>query len=259
MDTPSQPLAPPCACNAPLGPTDFRTAAAFDHWVASGRCQWCQDAAALTAPDTHAVPSPIRQGAVVAHSPTLDEVVFLPLRFGDPARPVVWEARHLLRVGPALAPLDPAPAFASMRAVLAGQRIDATLAPALDTPWLARLLSRTALVLAAHSPRLADVVGACPALWAAAPSVHPLGFGDVDTGEAISLERFIVSAGLDPDHGPDARAPVAPLRLCAWLGAALTLPTPDGASLLGHILRARFGAGPPVLNAFCSVSPARPE
>ena len=235
MNTPTAPRGP-CACHTPLALRDFRHRAAYLRWRRDGRCQWCQDTARLarhpTDPD-HRRPWPIRQGALVAHDAGLDEVVLLPFLFASPGGAVAWEARYIVRVGTDLAPLDPGHALGAMRTVLEGHLVQVSAAPALDAPLLGRTFEHCALLIGADQAGLFALLDACPALGRAQPVLQHVAFGHRATGAALTLEAFTAHEDLDPAHDP-ARAPEG-LRRCAWLGAALVRPTPDG-TLLDQIL-----------------------
>ena len=162
------------------------------------------------------------------------EAALIPFVFGAPGRRVGLELNAVVRVGPALAPLNPYPALACLKAHAEGHQVSVGTARDPTEPVLDRL--RGCALVVGTDPRFSNAfVHACPALMASPPTVHQLELCRDDRDEPVAIDTFArdwrIDAGYDPRRGP----PEA-LRLCAWLVAALEVPLPGGRTALDHVL-----------------------
>ena len=109
----SRPEMGPCSyCSAPTGSAMYRTAGDLGEARITGLCQACIDLCFLAGGPDDLRSNPIHDGAVVAARAfrrRVADLALLPFRLVVPASGsarLVWEARHLLRAGPWLNPMD---------------------------------------------------------------------------------------------------------------------------------------------------------
>ena len=231
-----------CRCPEIRGPEDFRDSVSHDEWSRTGRCQYCQDLAFIATADVHARPwlpdYHLGRGALFARSDAVDETVLLPFTFGAPDRPPALDLHAIVRVGPShgrLEPLDPRAALACLRPLLETHSIRVAAATGLDDPILERF-APCAVLIGFQPQAMADVVHDCPPFARALPDRHILEFCEEPDSLTVAFETAIALFGLDRTHTPRSES-VEPLRLCAWIAAALHLPEPAGGTLFDAVLR----------------------
>ena len=222
-----------CRCPEIRGPEDFRDSVSHDEWSRTGRCQYCQDLAFIATADVHARPClpdyHLGRGALFARSDALDETVLVPFTFGAPGRPPALDLHAIARVGPSLCRLDPRASLGCLRPLLETHSIRVATATGLDDPILERF-ARSVVLIGFQPQAMADIVHDCPPIARALPDRHILEFTEESASPTVELETVIALFGLDRAHPPGV-GPVEPLRLCAWLAAALHLPEPAGGTL----------------------------
>lgn len=89
-----------CVCGRIVRVDAFRSRAAYTEYHRSGLCQDCQDRTFLSADEQTGVSHPLRRGLVVGAQSCLGAVAALPFVFTGRGRPIAWEARHCVLVGP---------------------------------------------------------------------------------------------------------------------------------------------------------------
>ena len=225
-----------CACGAPVRVDGFRHRPAYREFFRSGMCQDCQDRVFLSVDSSTGVLHAVRRGIVVgAHGCA---VAVFPFLFTSASRPIAWEARHCVLVGPEGSPCDPWGDLEAMADVLVEHQIRVHEADTATDPGVAECVGAPALVLGPDG----DVLEAC-ARALPLPSDTPR----VPLDEAFAwveylgfplnpLHRFALRAGFTTWREPDAGA----LRRCAWLAAAFALPMSESdqdESVLDAVLR----------------------
>ena len=214
-----------CVCGAPVRVHGFRDRAAYREFFRSGLCQDCQDRVFLSFDETGGVSIAVQRGLVVGAQASAGAVAALPFVFTSPGRPIAWEARHCVLVGPEGAPCDPWGDLEALDDVLADHQIRVHEADAGNDPTVAECMGAPALVL---GPDRA-VLNACAAALALPGGEHRVALGDAFAwadlcGSPLNpLHRFALRAGFTSWREPEAGA----LRRCAWLAAALALPVPE--------------------------------
>ena len=158
-----------CPCGAAIHDDSFRDRESYrEFYRQSGLCQECQDRVFLA--DTGWEEPrwfPLRSGALVAataHSGVLAELAVLPFLFIVPRAQIVWEARHLIRAGSGLAPLDPWDELDPMEEVLEGHQVRIGELDSFEHPLLRQRLHDADLVLGLDRASLRAVARACPFL-----------------------------------------------------------------------------------------------
>ena len=227
------------SCAALVQVDGFRCRAAYQEFFRSGLCQDCFDRTSLSFDAASGVLHVLRRGLVVGAQPSAGAVAALPFVFTGPGRPVAWEARHCVFVGPEGAPCDPWGDLEPLADVLADHQIRVHEADAATDPGVAECVGSPALVLAPD----VDVLDACEAVFERPDDTRRVALDDVfDWAEHVGcpltpLHRLALRAGFTTWREPDAAA----LRRCAWLAAALALPLPGSdqdESVLDAVLRA---------------------
>ena len=214
-----------CVCGAPVRLHGFRDRAAYREFFRSGLCQDCQDRTFLSFDAASGVSHVLRRGLVVGAQASAGAVAALPFVFTSPGRPIAWEARHCVLVGPEGAPCDPWGDLEALADVLADHQIRVHEADTVTDPHVAECLGAPALVLGPDRAELDACVDAL-GLRDDSPRI-PLGDVFDWTGRCgyrlTPLHRFALRAGFTSWREPEAGA----LRRCAWLAAALALPVPE--------------------------------
>ena len=200
-----------CGCGAVVRVDSFRDVCSYTEWRLSGFCQRCQDRVYLGLDEQGLLsPSCVRFGVLGAYladdaAPTGFEVALLPFLFVAEFRLLVWDAFHLLRVGPSLgvaslSDLEP------MGHLLEGHYVRLTEIASFADPRLNGWFSDLELLLVRDRQALATVLRLCPALGSA------LG---VSLTDALPWRDFAL--GPSPVDGPAS----SPLALCARMAASL--------------------------------------
>ena len=226
----------------------FRDEGSIAEWMISGLDQREQDQVYLPLSQGGGTRYPIRFGALAAHAlegSALKEITLIPFLFVAPTRTVAWEARCILRIGPTpsarlLSDLEP------MAAPLEGHFLRVTDVSSFTDPRFGRWFSDLDLLLALDSESLRAIVGGCPALGRAheVPLAEDLDWHAIAGCSLVPLGRFVRCADLD---SVSPGTPPSPLRLCAWMGAALVH---SRGPALSHLLDFVRGALP---------EPSKPE
>lgn len=224
-----------CPCGQVVHPHDFRNRVSFDEFRLSGLCQACQDAFFLGTSDEDPDASfPIRQGAVGTHvtrRTELLEVCFLPFVFVSHDPRPIWEARHIVRAGPGLEPLDPWSELAPMRAELAEHQIRILGLGSFNSPKFREHLSALELLVGLDRPSLDALRAACPlpddislaSLCDEAPWAEAFG------RELLPLDTW----------SADGRAEGSPLHMCALMGLVLSTRGRERRRPFDYLLDAR--------------------
>ena len=125
-----------CLCGASVFADSFRDRESYLEFyrTARGLCQACQDSIFLGEnPDEPAAPFPIVDGALAAVRTSragAAEACLLPFRLvAAPQALIAWEARFIVRAGPALEPLDPWRELEPMRELLDDHQVRVSVAP----------------------------------------------------------------------------------------------------------------------------------
>ena len=225
-----------CACGALVRVDGFRDRPAYSEFFRSGLCQDCQDCAFLSFDETGDISHAVRRGLVVGSQMSAGAVAALPFLFTRPGRPIAWEARHCVLVGPEGSPCDPWGDFEPLAELLAEHQIRVHETDAADDPAVSECLGVPALVLGPDR-RVLDTCATALAIAAEPPRVclvDAIAWGDVFGAPLNPLHRFALRAGLTSWRECDA----GPLRRCAWLAAALALPMPGaGETVMDAVLR----------------------
>ena len=227
-----------CACGAPVRVDGFRDRPAYREFFRSGLCQDCQDRVFLSFDETNDSSHAVRRGLVAGSQVSAGAVAALPFLFTRPGRPIAWEPRHCVLVGPEGSPCDPWGDLEPMADLLIEHQIRVHEADAADDPAVSECLGVPAVVLAPDRV----VLDVCTVALGISDEVLRVVLADAFPwtdlcGVALTpLPRFALRAGFSPWRERDAGA----LRRCAWLGAALALPVP------------RFTAGATVMDAVLS-------
>ena len=100
-----------CTCGATVYPDGFRSRESRDDFsiAGAGLCQSCRDRTYFAVSTDGTLRYPIRRGVLAApevRDGAVAEIGLLPFIFVAPECRVAWEARHLLRAGPDLDPLN---------------------------------------------------------------------------------------------------------------------------------------------------------
>ena len=225
---------PACTCGSfVLDRHSFRDDLSWREHALSGLCQPCQDVVFIALRDDDVRPRryQLRTGALVAagvreHRARL---ALIPFVFGAPGRPVGWEAGSIVYAGPALSGAQLTARLAPMRSFLGRYSVRICSVRDLGVIALPSCYGRCAVVIARDRATLL-AAGSVSREVARAEHVplEPLlrahgGFG--------SLDASVSRTGIDVGY----RAGIDPLRVCAWLGAALELGRPDP-GLFEHVL-----------------------
>ena len=123
-----------CACGALVRVDGFRDRPAYSEFFRSGLCQDCQDCAFLSFDETGDISHAVRRGLVVGSQVSAGAVAALPFLFTRPGRPIAWEARHCVLVGPEGSPCDPWGDFEPLAELLAEHQIRVHETDAADDP-----------------------------------------------------------------------------------------------------------------------------
>ena len=234
-----------CPCGAHVPRAGFRDRTSYLEFRINGLCQACQDSVFLCTTAHHDARGrlPLRRAALVAHDDA--SVAVLPFLAVAEGPRIAWEARHLVRIGPRLAPLDPCEALAPMRETLSAHLVRLHDTPRPDDPTVRARLAGTELVVVldhATRRRLATL---------------PLAPGHrvVVLGEEVPWrERYGPSlATLESTWGADPAGHRSALRTCALVAWALEHRSRPDAPPVVHSLLARHAA------AFANPPPAPPD
>ena len=214
-----------CACGALVRPDSFRARAAYLDFTRDGRCLACRDKAILTEATACVPPG---RGAVAARSIGDGDALmaaFIPFLFTHPGAFAAWDTPNICCFGPGTGASDAWDELSSMSVPLDGHRVRIRKCIEFDALRVADSLGALDLLiavdgveahaLAAHSgiARSAVLLGLAEAFdWSEAYglALHP-------------LPPFALHAGFEL-WCPDMHMEVTALRMCAWLGAALSLP-----------------------------------
>ncbi len=231
-------IGPCCMCGTHIGPASFRDALSYREAHVTGLCQACQDLCFLAC-DGDGRPSSLYEAALVARRALgqrqqVAEVAFFPFRLVVPqegkAR-VAWEARHILRAGPWLDPLDVRLELEPAVAQLAGHQVCVAHHTLRDPPVLA-LLDRLHLLVALDDAELADVARAC----ALGDDLSCATFEEVPWQRAFGRPLQPLTTWWLPDPGP-----LSTLRTLATLASLLLDEGCDGLRPLDYLLADRRG------------------
>ena len=228
-----------CVCGTLVRVDGFRDRPAYREFFRCGLCQDCQDRVFLSCDDVDGVSHAVRRGLVVDAQVSAGAVAALPFLFTCPGRPVAWEARHCVLLGPEGAACDPWGDFESMSNVFADHQIRIHEIDALGDPGVAECLGAPDVVIGSDR----DLLDACAVAFALPADAYRLPLGDAFAWAEFCgfplnpLHGFALRAGFTSWREPDAGA----LRRCAWLAAALVLPMPEtdrDDTVLDAVLRA---------------------
>ena len=234
-----------CMCGAPVRVDGFRNLSAYREFFRFGLCQNCQDRVLLRDASTPGAVSPLSRGLVVASQASNGAVAALPFLLTGTCRPIVWEARHSVLVGPVDSPCDPWSDLEPMATLLADHQIRVHVAEDAADPVVAELLGIPEFVVALDALEL-DACAVALDLCVGAfrlPLADALPWPEFCGAPLVPLHVFALRTGFTAKREPDAGA----LRRCAWLGAALALPLPGsqvGRTVMDTVLSAypsRFG------------------
>ena len=231
-------MGPCCMCSVALHPTAFRDRPSYREAHITGLCQACQDLCFLAC-DGDGRPASLYEAAIVSRRALgqrqqVAEVAFFPFRLVVPqeGKPgVAWEARHIVRAGPLLDPLDVRLALEPAVAQLAGHQVCVTHYTLRDPAVLA-LLDRLDLLVALDDAELADVARAC----ALPADLSCATFEEVPWQAAFARPLQPLATWWLPDPGP-----LSTLRTLATLASVLVDEGRDGLRPLDHLLAARRG------------------
>ena len=228
-----------CTCGALVRVHGFRCRSAYGEYFRSGLCQDCQDRTFLSFDAAAGVSHTLCRGLVLGAQASAGAVAAIPFVFTGPARPIAWEVRHCVLVGPEGAPCDPWGDLEALADVLVDHQIRVHEADAGNDPTVAECMGAPALVL---GPDRA-VLDACAVALALPGGEHRVALGDAFAwsdlcGSPLNpLHRFALRAGFTSWREPDAGA----LRRCAWLAASFAFPMPESDeddTVLDAVLRA---------------------
>ena len=229
-------MGPCCMCGATLHPNDSRDRPSYREAHITGLCQACQDLCFLAC-DGGGRPSSLYEAALVARRAfdhRVAEVAFFPFRLVVPdegkAR-VAWEARHILRAGPWLDPLDARLELEPAVAQLGGHQVCVTHHTLRDPPVLA-LLDRLHLLVALDDCELADVARVCPL----ADDLSCATFEEVPWLDAFGRPLLPLATWWLPDPGP-----LSTLRTLATLASLLVDEGRNGRRPVDYLLASRPG------------------
>ena len=219
-----------------MSPDSFRDRAAWRDFCITGLCQACQDDVYLRASDSDSrARHPIRRGvlaAAVERDGAAVELGVLPFLCVIPEGRIAWEARHLLRAGAALAPLDPWAELRVLKSMLKTHQVRLTEVDDVCAPEVRAALDVDVAIVrdAAARVRLARLAPGAPALavaladdlpWRALagaplPALLARWGGETESGASVLRACALLALALEP---PGERA-LDPLRLL--LGAHRT-------------------------------------
>ena len=214
-----------CQCGARVRVDAFRCRGAYQEYFRSGLCQDCQDRTFLSFDASAGASHTLRRGLVVGAQLSAGAVAALPFVCSVPGRPIAWEARHCVFVGPEGAPCDPWGDLEPLADVLADHQICVHEADTAADPGVVECVGAPALVLSPDR----DVLDACAVALPLPDDSSRVALADAfawaeHVGSPLSpLHRFALRAGFATWREPDAAA----LRRCAWLAAALMLSLPE--------------------------------
>lgn len=218
---------PACQCGQHLAPHDFRDELSWREYDGlSALCQACQDTVFMAFRDDGVPPHryELRSGALVATRTWRDrplDVVLIPFVFGAPGRPVGWEVGSIVYARRSLSPSQLSDRLGPMRSVLGRHHAWLRSVTHLGIPAPGSRYGPCVVVIGrdAETLRLASAASREVADAGQVP-LEPLlrerGYG--------SLDAFVSRTGVDLTY---RAAGADPLRVCAWLGAALELGRPD--------------------------------
>lgn len=228
-----------CTCGALVRVDGFRCRGAYDEYHRSGLCQDCQDRVFLSRDASAGVSYALRRGLVVGAQRSAQAVAAIPFVFTCVGRPIAWEARDCVLVGPEGAPCDPWGDLDPLCDLLADHQIRVHEAETGTDLHIAECIGAPALVLGPDR----DVLDACDGAFALSGDVRRVALGDTFAwterfGFPLTpLHRFALRAGFTSWRESDAGA----LRRCAWLAASLAFSLPEstsGGTVLDAVLSA---------------------
>ena len=234
MNATSVPEIGRCMCGATVLGDSFRDRESYLEFLRTGRalCQDCQDAIFLAGnPDDPDHPFPIVDGALAAvrGAPgVLEETCFLPFRVVPaPWTRIAFEARFIVRAGPALEPLDQWDELEPMREPLAEHQVRVREHRSVEVAELAGQLDRLAFLVAADRTSLDAVRSAYPLLSRiAAASLED----DVPWQAAFARPLRPLESWWWPEHDTSSA-----LRECALMGYVLLERDGAGRRVLDHL------------------------
>ena len=227
-----------CLCGARVFADSFRDRESYleFHRTARGLCQACQDSIFLGEnPDEPAAPFPIVDGALAAVRTSragAAEACLLPFRLvAAPQALIAWEARFIVRAGPALEPLDPWRELEPMRELLDDHHVRVSSHRSLDAPGLEARLANLRLLVGLDRPSL----DAVHALCTLPPGIPRASLAD-EVPWRDAFARSLLPLGTWCAEEPE---PASALLACALMGLILVEHGRGGRRPLDHLLASR--------------------